>query len=45
MAREGKFATIKLPSSETRLVLSNCFATIGVVSNSELDVENSLPPL
>ena len=35
MAREGKFATIKLPSSETRLVQSNCFATIGVVSNSD----------
>ena len=35
MAREGKFATIKLPSGETRLGLSNCFATIGVVSNSD----------
>tara|TARA_Y100001936_G_scaffold27533_1_gene25817 strand:+ start:5400 stop:6224 length:825 start_codon:yes stop_codon:yes gene_type:complete len=35
MAREGKFTTIKLPSGETRLVLSNCFATIGVVSNSD----------
>jgi len=35
MAREGKFATIKMPSGETRLVLSNCFATIGVVSNSD----------
>ena len=35
MAREGKFSTIKLPSGETRLVLSNCFATIGVVSNSD----------
>ena len=35
MAREGKFATIKLPSGETRLILSNCFATIGVVSNSD----------
>ena len=35
MAREGKFATIKLPSGETRLVLGNCFATIGVVSNSD----------
>ena len=35
MAREGKFATIKLPSGETRLVLSNCFATLGVVSNSD----------
>jgi len=35
MARDGKFTTIKLPSGETRLVLSNCFATIGVVSNSD----------
>jgi len=35
MAREGKFATIKLPSGETRLILSNCLATIGVVSNSD----------
>ena len=35
MAREGKFTTIKLPSGETRLVLSNCYATIGVVSNSD----------
>ena len=35
MARDGKFATIKLPSGETRLVLSNCVATIGVVSNSD----------
>ena len=35
IARDGKFATIKLPSGETRLVLSNCLATIGVVSNSD----------
>ncbi|WP_435137439.1 50S ribosomal protein L2 [Formosa sp. A9] len=35
MARDGKFATIKLPSGETRLVLANCMATIGVVSNSD----------
>jgi len=35
MAREGKFATIKLPSGETRMILSNCYATIGVVSNSD----------
>ncbi|MDH5414655.1 MAG: 50S ribosomal protein L2 [Flavobacteriaceae bacterium] len=35
MAREGKFATVKLPSGETRLILSECFATIGVVSNSD----------
>ncbi|MCA0154027.1 50S ribosomal protein L2 [Winogradskyella vincentii] len=35
MARDGKFATIKLPSGETRMVLSTCMATIGVVSNSD----------
>ena len=35
MARDGKFATVKLPSGETRLILSECFATIGVVSNSD----------
>lgn len=35
MARDGKFATIKLPSGEVRLVLVNCLATIGVVSNSD----------
>lgn len=35
MAREGKYATIKLPSGETRMVLVNCLATIGAVSNSD----------
>ncbi|MBU2939378.1 50S ribosomal protein L2 [Lacinutrix sp. C3R15] len=35
MARDGKFATVKLPSGETRLVLVTCMATIGVVSNSD----------
>ena len=35
MARDGKFATVKLPSGETRLILANCLATIGVVSNSD----------
>jgi large subunit ribosomal protein L2 len=35
MAREGKFATIKLPSGETRLILINCMAAIGAVSNSD----------
>ena len=35
MAREGKFATIKLPSGETRLILVNCTASIGAVSNSD----------
>merc|ERR1712063_174877 len=35
MARDGKFATVKLPSGETRMILSECMATIGVVSNSD----------
>ena len=35
MAREGKYATVKLPSGETRLILLTCTATIGVVSNSD----------
>lgn len=35
MAREGKYATVKLPSGETRMILANCLATIGAVSNSD----------
>lgn len=35
MAKDGKYATIKMPSGETRLILSTCFATIGIVSNSD----------
>ena len=35
MAREGKYATIKLPSGEIRRVLVTCIATIGAVSNSD----------
>jgi len=35
MAREGKYVAIKLPSGESRLILSACLATIGSVSNSE----------
>ncbi|MBL6446510.1 50S ribosomal protein L2 [Fulvivirga sp. 29W222] len=34
-AREGKYATIKLPSGETRKVLVTCLATVGSVSNSD----------
>jgi large subunit ribosomal protein L2 len=34
-ARDGKYAIIKLPSGETRMILSTCMATIGTVSNSE----------
>lgn len=35
MAKEGKFAQLRLPSGEIRNVHSECFATIGVVSNIE----------
>lgn len=34
-AREGRYATVKLPSGETRKVLVTCLATIGSVSNSD----------
>jgi large subunit ribosomal protein L2 len=34
-AREGKYATIKLPSGETRMILVTCKAVIGQVSNAE----------
>ena len=33
LAKEGKYATLKMPSGETRMVLSKCKATIGTVSN------------
>ena len=35
VARDGKYATIKLPSGETRMILQTCLATIGTVSNSD----------
>ncbi len=35
MAKDGKFVTVKLPSGETRLVLADCVATVGAVSNSD----------
>ncbi len=40
-AREGKYATIKLPSGETRLILTTCRATIGTVSNQDHNLERS----
>ncbi len=38
MAKEGKYAHVKLPSGEMRLISVNCMATVGQVSN--LDHEN-----
>ena len=41
MARDGKFASVKMPSGETRLLLLDCYATIGVVSNSDHQLQVS----
>ena len=35
MAKEGNFATLRLPSGEVRLIHLGCKATVGVVGNSE----------
>ena len=35
VARDGKYATVKMPSGEIRLVLLTCLATIGSVSNHD----------
>ena len=35
MAKEGKYAHLRLPSGEMRLVLACCKATIGVIGNEE----------
>ena len=40
-ARDGKYAIIKLPSGETRMVLTTCRATIGTVSNTDHNQEIS----
>ena len=40
-AREGNHAIIRLPSGETRMVLVNCRATVGTVSNSDHNLESS----
>ena len=35
MAKEGKFATLRLPSGEMRMIPIICIATVGVVGNGE----------
>ena len=35
MAKEGKYATLRLPSGEMRLIQISCKATIGVIGNEE----------
>ena len=41
MSRDGKFAIIRLPSGETRMILQSCKATVGMVSNTDHNLEVS----
>ncbi len=38
-AREGKYAVLKMPSGEVRMILVTCKATIGSVSNSDHNLQ------
>ncbi len=38
--KEEKFAVLKMPSGELRKVLINCYATVGVVSNSDHSLQS-----
>lgn len=38
MAKEGKYATLRLPSGEMRFILAKCRATIGQVGNLEHEI-------
>ena len=40
LGREGKYVMVRLQSGETRLVLGNCMATIGVVGNEDYKLVN-----
>ena len=40
-SRDGKYAIVKLPSGESRMVLVTCRATIGTVSNADHNLEVS----
>ena len=35
MGRDGKYVSLRMPSSEMRLVLGECLATVGSVGNEE----------
>ena len=41
MAREGRYATVKLASGEIRQILVTCLATVGTVSNSQNQLQIS----
>lgn len=40
LAKEGRYATLRMPSGEVRMVLQNCRATIGSLSNVENEIVN-----
>ena len=40
-SRDGKYAILKLPSGESRMVLTSCRATVGAVGNTEHNLEKS----
>jgi len=40
-SREGKYAILKMPSGESRMVLTSCRATVGIVGNSDHNLEKS----
>jgi len=40
-SRDGKYAIVKLPSGESRMILVTCRATVGSVSNSDHGLEKS----
>lgn len=41
VARDGGYAVLRMPSSETRMILITCMATVGVVGNSDHALEVS----
>jgi large subunit ribosomal protein L2 len=41
LAKEGKYAHVRLPSGEVRLILQSCMATMGQVGNIEHNLESS----
>lgn len=40
VAKEGKYAIIRQPSGETRMILLSCMAAIGTVSNSDNNLQS-----
>jgi len=40
MAKEGEYVTLRMPSTEVRLVHQRCLATIGEVGNAEHELES-----